>query len=577
MNFSFPAALTADTFISPNTALRGDEWATFLLGALDGNSNAETWPFQRLGVNFWAGFIHDDIKLTKRITLNLGLRYEYETAPEDLKEPQLSRYLDLSQPVPEMQTNPPQLPPEVTAIRTKAPTYNGAWLFTDSSNRGTFNTDKTIFMPRVGIAIRVNDKTALRVGYARYVVPPLIVGNTLSRLSMPYYSSRTVVAPLLEGKPQARLSDPFPATNPLILPKGNSLGRYTNLGDAATWYTPDLKTGVNDRINFSLQRELPNGMNIDVTFFMNLGHDLPYSKLTNQRDPQLDYTYKAALSKEVPNPFYQYLTPEKFPGALRNQRTVSIGSLLGPYPQYGRLEQSNIAGFLNRYYALQMRLERRFSAGYTFVMAYNYNREYNSEIFSEDDRYVDKFTMLPGQWPRHRLTTAGTYEFPFGQGRRFLANAHPVANGILGGWSTSWLFMYNSGEYLRFGPPNNLPSGGQLKTDGSNPKLDNPTTERWFDTSNLKQADPFTPRTNPWQYPGLTGPRYWNIDMTVAKHFPIHEDYRLEFKFEAYNLTNSFVPSNPILNVLNPLFGKSTGQAQASRGREMQYTLRLYF
>src|SRR5438093_6933110 len=125
-------------------------------------------------------------------------------------------------------------------------------------------------MPRAGVAIRINDKTALRAGYARYVVPPLIVGNTLSALSMPYYSARTDVAPLREGVPQARLSDPFPASsNPLVLPKGNSLGRYTSLGDAATWYTPDVKTGVNDRINFSLQRELPNQMNIDVTFLMN--------------------------------------------------------------------------------------------------------------------------------------------------------------------------------------------------------------------------------------------------------------------------------------------------------------------
>ena len=491
-----------------------------------------------------------------------------------MKEPNLSRYLDLSQPVPEMQSNPPQLPAEVTAIRTSAPKYNGAWLFTDTSNRSAFNTDKTIFMPRAGVAIRINHKTALRAGYARYVVPPLIVGNTLGALSMPYYSARTDVAPLREGKPQARLSDPFPAANnPIILPKGNSLGRYTSLGDPATWFTPELRTGVNDRINFSLQRELPNRMNIDVTFFMNLGHDLPYTKQVNQSDPQLSYTHKTALSRQVANPFYRYLTPEKFPGALRNQPTVSIGSLLGPYPQYGSLDETNIAGFLNRYYALQMRLERRFSAGYTFVTAYNYNREYNSEIFNADDRYVNKFTMLPGQWPRHRLTTAGTYDFPFGQGRRFLANVHPVANGILGGWSTSWLFMYNSGEYLRF-------NQFAMKTDGSNPKLDHPTTERWFDTSKFAPKvgdEAFTPRTNPWQYPGLTGPRYWNIDMTVAKDFPIHEDYRLEFKFEAYNVTNSFAPSNPVLSVLSPLFGKSTGQAQASRGREMQYTLRLYF
>jgi hypothetical protein len=568
MNFSFPAALTADTFISPDTRRSGDEWATFLLGAIDGSSNAGTVPFQRLGVNFLAGFIHDDIRLSHRITLNLGLRYEYETAPRDLEEPQLSRYLDLSQPIPEMQNNPPQLPAEVTAIRTSAPTYTGAWLFTDRSNRGAFKTDKTVFMPRAGIAIRINDKTAFRAGYARYVVPPLIVGNTLAGLSMPYYSARTTVAPQREGIPQARLSDPFPAANPIVLPKGNSLGRYTNLGDNANWYTPNLRTGVNDRINFSLQRELPNSMNIDVTVFMNLGHDLPYTKLLNMSDPQLRYTHKAALNRQVANPFYQYMTPDTFPGPLRNQRTVSIGSLLGPYPQYGSLSETNVAGVLNRYYALQMKLERRFSAGYMFVTAYNYNREFNSEFFDDVDRYANRFTMIPGVSPRHRLTNGGTFDFPFGQGRRFLANAHPVANGLLGGWSTSWLFMFNSGQYLRF---------GQLKTDGSSPKLDNPTTDLWFDTSKFQQAEPFTPRTNPWQYPDVTGPSSWNVDMTLAKDFPIQRDYRLEFKLEAYNVTNNFVPSNPILNVLSPLFGKSTGQLLGNRGRELQYTLRLYF
>jgi hypothetical protein len=203
-----------------------------------------------------------------------------------------------------------------------------------------------------------------------------------------------------------------------------------------------------------------------------------------------------------------------------------------------------------------------------FLTAYNYNREWNSEFFNDDDRYANKLTMIPGQRPRHRLTNAGTYELPFGLGRRWLANAHPVANGLLGGWSTSWYFTFNSGEYLRF---------GQMKTDGSSPRLDNPTTERWFDTSKFQQAEPFTPRTNPWQYPDVTGPLYWNVDMTLSKDFRIHEDYRLEFKLEAYNVTNNFVPSNPVLNVLSPVFGKSTAQMLGNRGRELQYTLRLYF
>lgn len=568
MQFTLPAALTADTFISPDTRRSGDDWATFLLGALDPNSFAQAWPFQRFGVSYWAGFVHDDIKLTPSITLNLGLRYEYETAPRDLaSDPRLSRFLDLTQPIPEMQSSPPVMPAEVTALGPTAPTFNGAWTFTDKSHPHAFDTDKVILMPRAGVAIRINDKTAFRAGFARYVVPPLIIGNTLSRIQMPYFSAQTNVAPLLDGVPQARLSDPFPTSNPLILPRGNSLGRYTSLGDNAEWFYPELRTGVNDRINFTLQRELPNQIHLDATFFVNLGRDLPYTQRLNLADPQLSYTHKAALDRQVPNPFFQYLTPDKFPGALRNQRTVTVGSLLRPYPHYGaNLNGTNVAGFLNRYYALQMRLQRAFSAGYTFIWAYNYNRERNSEFFNIDDEFAGRFTFQPGRWPRHRLTGGGTYDFPFGQGRQYLANLHPVANGILGGWSTSWLLMVNSGEFLRF---------GQMITDGSNPKLENQTRERWFDTSRLQKPEPFTQRTNPLQYPGLTGPKFWNLDMTIAKLFPINERYRIEFRFESYNLTNSFVPNNPNLNVLSPLFGRTTDQA--NRGREMQYTLRLYF
>jgi hypothetical protein len=312
-------------------------------------------------------------------------------------------------------------------------------------------------------------------------------------------------------------------------------------------------------------------MHIDLTFFMNMGHDLPYSKQLNMTDPNLSYTYKSALNATVANPFYLYSTPEKFPGALRNRPTVTIGSLLSPYPQYGGLTETNVPGRLNRYYALQMRIERRFSAGYTFVNAYNYNREYNSEFFNSDDEYAGKFTMIGGNAPRHRLATGGTYEFPFGEGRRFLGNVHPVVNGILGGWQTSGLFMINSGDFLRF---------GNLIADSSSPKLDNRTRDRWFDTSRFrnKTGDAvYTPRTNPWQYDDLTGPRYWNLDMALSKYFSVSERFKLEVKFEAYNVTNSFIPANPILTVTSSSFGKSIDQMYPNRGREMQYTMRVHF
>jgi len=86
----------------------------------------------------------------------------------------------------------------------------------------------------------------------------------------------------------------------------------------------------------------------------------------------------------------------------------------------------------------------------------------------------------------------------------------------------------------------------------------------------------FTPRLNPWQYPGVTGPRFANIDSTLSKYFPLRGDRtKLEFKLEAYNMTNSFMATNPNVSVTSSLFGRSTGQA--NRGREIQYTIRLHF
>jgi hypothetical protein len=567
MRFYMQQALTANTFINPDTRRSGDQWATFLLGAIDNSSVAQTVPFQRTGVSYYAGFVQDDIKLTPNLTLNLGLRYEYETAPQDLGgDPRLSRHLDLHAPIQEMQQSLPQIPSTVGALMNQPYKFEGAWVFTDKDHRRMFDVNPHVFLPRAGIALRLNDNTAVRIGFARYVVPPLIVGNTLRPIGMPYYSALTNVAPVLEGVPQARLSDPFPASNPLILPVGQARGRYTNLGDSASWNEQDLRTAVNDRYNFSLQRQLPGQIHLDGTFFMNIGRDLPFTWRPNLMDPALNYQYKAELDRRVDNPFYQYLTPETFPGPLRNQRQVPVRDLLTPYPHYGALSQNNTDGRQNRYYSLQLRAQKAFAAGYSFLCAYNYNREYSTEFFNIDDEYAGRFRYQNTGFPRHRVTSAGTYDLPFGIGRRIANSVPSLMNAIVGGWSTSWLFMLNSGTPLR-----NVPA----VFEGGDPTLDNRTRERWFDTSKFRQLPAYTKRENPWFIDGLVGPKMWTWDMTLSKYFPIREQLQLEFKIEAYNLTNSFVPSDPVMNVLNNLFGQTT--SQANRGREIQYTLRIHF
>ena len=566
MVFNFGPALTSDTFLNPDTSLSGDSYATFLLGAIGSDSQAQYISPHELMANNYAPYFQDDFKLSRRITLNLGMRYEFETAPKDAQD-RISRYLDLTSPIPEMQATPPKIPADVTAIASIPYKWNGAWVFSSSDNRGMFQADKLRFMPRAGIAIRLTDKMSIRAGYSRSVIP----GSQMqpfqtTGVRLYGYTALTTVAPSLVGVPGAKLSDPFPSTNPLILPTGKSLGRYQNLGDAPAWNHQDITSLVSDRMTFSVQRQLPGDFRLDTTYLFNRSANIPWGNNLNQVNPNLGYQYKTALARTVDNPFYKFSTPDKFPGQLRNQAKVSVSSLLRQYPQYTGLTENLSTGRLDHFQALQLKIQKQFSKGYSFLMGYSYNYDQTQQYFNADDQYAYLWSFIDAADPRHRISLSGTYDFPFGKGRPFLSNLHPVLNAVFGGWSTSGLFAYNSGAFLRF--------GGAL-VDG-NPAIDNPTRDRYFDTSKFKVLPAYTKRTNPWQYPGVTGPRFANMDATLSKFFPIRgERTRLEFKMEAYNLTNSFMASAPSTSITSSLFGRSTGQA--NRGRELQYTFRLHF
>jgi hypothetical protein len=576
MRWDFNANYTADTFISPNTRETGDSWASVLLGAIHDTSYAQYKTPQNIIRDQYALFFQDDIKLTRRVTLNLGLRYEYETAPiEELDR--MSRFLDLSNPIPEFQATAPELPAEVTSIRESSPIWNGAWVFTDENNRRLYKAPRDLFLPRVGIAVRLNDLTALRVGWARYAIPMVNAVGSSWYVPADGFNAVTNTLPLTEGVPQNVLSDPFPSnSNPLIQPVGKSRGRYENLGSNATWFQQDLKVGINDRFNVSLQRQLPSNIVTDVTYFTNFGHNTPAANIwgnggqdvnLNLVNPELIYTHKGAVDKQVANPFYGVLTPDQFPGTLRNQPTVPVRSLLTPYPQYGNLNIDFSDGFRNRYHALQLKAERAFSNGFTFTAAYNFNREKNSEFFNDDDRYLNRLTLLPTSNQRHQMSLGGVWELPFGRGKRFAADMNPVLDAILGGWSTSHLFMWRSGTFLRF---------GQLEVSGD-PIIGDTSPDRWFNTDAFARPIPYTPRTNPWQYDGLTGPGFWSWDGTLAKFFNLNERIRMELRLEAYNVPNTFMLNNPSTNVNAATFGKSIGPAAGNYGREVQYSLRLHF
>jgi hypothetical protein len=182
------------------------------------------------------------------------------------------------------------------------------------------------------------------------------------------------------------------------------------------------------------------------------------------------------------------------------------------------------------------------------------------------DLYAWKPGWRMGEQPRHRTSLGGTYDLPFGKGRPLLSSASPVVNAVLGNWSTSSLLAINSGAFPFI--------WDDIVLTGD-PHISNPTPQKRFNTAAFAPLPAFTPRTAGVLFEGVQGPRHWNLDTSLSKTFPIRERLNLEFRAEAYNLTNSFIWNDPDMGLYNSTFGQCTWQY--NRGREMQYTLRLIF
>ncbi|HEX9425538.1 MAG TPA: TonB-dependent receptor [Pyrinomonadaceae bacterium] len=592
LTFSIKQTLTANANSSPNLTNSGSEWATFMLGYIDNSSIAARVPIQETVEKGYAGYFMDDFKVNSRLTLNLGLRYEYEPGPVDAQN-RLSQRLDLTQPIPEMIATPPAIPATVTnllASKGEKHIFNGAWIFTSADSRSAWRREKITVQPRLGGAFRLSEKSVVRFGWGRYVSPSSRIRDPLGDFVNQYAGfSTSTPAPgtISNGRPQATLSNPFPvALAPIQQPVGQSLGRYTNLGNsigaagnATNGIDPfDVKPQVNDRFSFSYQREVWGRFILDVEYFYNKGRNVPYAVDLNMADPAFSYeTPRSIFNLSIANPFLNYLTPNKFPGTLRSQTTITQGALLRPYPQYGVINQTNTAGKGEHLHSFEVQAQRPFAKGLSVLFAFAYQRERTQEFFDDFATYARKFEWRDTDTPRRRLTSAVSWDIPVGKGRSLLNDAPKGVDMIVGGWTVTTITRLYSGRPLFFNQ--------NLIVDG-NPKLSNPTQSKWFDTSKFHplptSTNPALPpnlhrRDNPWTFPGVEGPGIWQTDMTISKSFSLTERFRLEVRAESYNVFNHVNLANPIVDFNNANFGRVTTKLVAYNGREVQYGLRLVF
>ena len=579
INLVFNSTLTANSSDTPDVTGSGNQWATFMLGALDNQTSARLVPLQETNLKSYAAYIQDDWTFNDRLTLNLGLRWEYEPGATDPLN-RLSQRLDLTSPIPEMQATPPAIPGQASDLmRSKgyAYSFNGQWVFVDEDSPYAWKTSALNFMPRLGAAYRLDDKSVVRAGYARFLMPITNVRDTLGDFVNQYtgYAQNTTTLGLANGVPQQQLNNPYPANNPVIEPYGQAYGRYTGLGGAVSLDQYNLRPQINDRLNFSYQREMWAKTIVEVSYFLNFGTRVPYDINVNMMDPAFRYEQKTALNTQVNNPFFGYLTPDKFPGALRNNRTVTLGSLLVPYPQYGAITQTNTNGKKLNTQTIELRGQRPFNNGFSVLAAYAYNRERIQQWFDDIKNYEvltsggeSGWEWRPTDTPVHRLTAALTWQIPVGRGRAVGTNWNAAMDSVLGGWQYTASGRYYSGRPVFFNT-SYVVSG--------NPKLESPTRDRWFDTSMFAVQDSFTPRSNPFTYSGLNGPAAAFTDMTLTKNFNLTSRYRLEARIEAYNVLNAIVWDQPEINLSSANFGKVTRKRVDSNGREIQIGVRFVF
>jgi hypothetical protein len=472
-------------------------------------------------------YAQDDWKVTSKLTLNLGMRYELDL-PVYYKGGQMASFNPKLGVIQIPSTVRSDLDPRRYTFPTRIPvpiqTYEGSRLC---------QTDKNNLAPRAGFAYRpFNDnKTSVRGGYGIfYNIDPFNStcgsGTMLWRFTQ---SSNPIGA---TAPPTLTLANPFPAA---------VLGAALPLD----YNVPELHLSpYMQQWNLSVERELKPSLVGEVRYVGSKGAKLPVTLNINQ----------AVLGA----------------GAVATRRPFASLGLTGNITGTAYAAASN-------YHALSLRVEKRMSNGLSFLAGYTWSKAIDTSgglvpqnsLNLSADRGLATFDM------RHRFISSYTWELPFGKGQRFGKDLHPFLNVMAGGWQFSGIFVTNSGTALTpvvTGDISLTGGGADRPNILRNPNLDNPAPERWFDTTAFAVA------TN-GQFGNagrgvIAGPGATNLDFSFQKYFSIREGHRLQFRAEMFNAFNHPNFLSPNLTANSPLFGRVTS---AQPGRQMQLALRYSF
>ncbi len=561
--FNFSALFTQGPNPSQASATAGNSIASLLLGT--GNPNdvlIQAWKNVAAQSFYLAEYIQDDWRVTPRLTLNLGLRYDLDT-PRTERFNRVN-YFDPSAPSPLAQVVP------------GFPDLRGGVVFAgvDGNSRHQYIWDTNNLAPRVGLAYQITPKTVIRAGYAHVFGPSNqgaqgTVGPFGFRVEYPWVTTIDNITPL------NLLRNPYPQG--FREPPGASEGLLTQAGANLQAPLRDTWTPWTQQWNLNIQRELPGQILLEVAYVGTKGHQLARSTegglSLNQLDPK-HMALGSQLNQLVPNPFFGIINT----GVL-NQSQVSRAQLLRPYPQFTDIIPLYHGGAISNYNSMQVTVSKRLSHGLQFDSSYTWAKNLDEGNNHQDSYDIANDWSLTDIDLAHRFVMSYIYELPFGRNRHFGQGWSPWLNAIAGGWQFNGITVFQSGTTLALSASNTAGIFNPLtrpNNNGRSGKLDGPVDERldaYFDKSVYSPPPAFTFGNVSMRLPDIRNDGVRNFDLSIFKEFRVAERVNVQFRTEMLNAFNTPRFGSPNTTVTAGAFGVISSQANAPR--QVQFGLKI--
>lgn len=598
-NFTLTRSFTqrVPTETTPQT---GDGIAALLLG-LPASGRLAIAPQPALQSKYYALFAQDDWKVNQRLTLNLGLRWEFETGNTD----RFNRLLNFD---PQAQFPVGSVSvafPEATGLRAQTIALRGVVTPVGRGgveSRENYDHDLNNFGPRLGLAYKLADKTVVRAGGAIFYAPLGGGGFNVVTAAMAGLTETPFIASLNNGispAPGTSLSNPFPAG---IVPFTDSyLGPLTGFGQQSVPVRlRNIRQPKLGQWNLNIQRELPGGITFEAAYAGAVGIGLLSGATDiNQLSPAAVaiagriFNGAPLGNLAVPNPFLN-LPADQRPAAssILGRATVTVAQLLRPFPQFGNVVSYSQNEAHSSYHSLQLTAQRRLSAGLSFSAAYGFSKSIddltsmslnNQTIqiqYYQDyhNRRADK--SLSNFDVTHRFIGDLTWELPLGRTRRFLQDG--LLAKLIGGFAINAIAQAQSGFPISISATNASLQGLAFNSLRPNITGDIATTasskaeriRQYFNPQAFAQPVPYSFGNAPRTLPNLRGPGYFSTNLSLQRDFHFTERARLQFRAEAFNVFNraNFQTPGTAFGAAN--FGVITNTEDP---RQIQFAARFYF